>query len=248
MKHFKSNCIIILNRILRLLERCLPVPLLLMLCIPLAWFLALGVLIISRKPQILENSRIYLNKFLLAFSARLGAEKWSKRCETHFSDTFIEDQESGRPMMLLFLHHGHFKQLPYWLRSRGVRASAIIKSKASRRKKHRLWRDQRDLFPEQKVMWGRDELKSFIKQLENGGSLLMAVDSDLGKQEIITLKGGKDMTIASGPFRIAEKHNCEIYPCGLVGRGRWKFRLTVGDRYDGDKSKLMSDLFACYEL
>jgi len=232
---------------LRLLERSLPVSILLIVCLPMAWFLVISVRCLSKRKTIRDSHQVYLNKFLLVFSGHLGEKKWLKRCEMNISEACSEDLAAGKPMMLLFMHRGSYNLLPYWLRAVGIRASAIVKTKAHKRKFHRLWRDKGDLFPEQKVVWHRDELKGFISTLRSSGALLMAVDANLGKLELITLKDGRKMKIASGPLRLAEKHNCVVYPCGLESRGDWKFSLCIGDRYSGDKSKLIDDLFSCYD-
>ena len=246
MKGLKSSCIILFNRILRMLERLLPVPMLLAVCIPLAWFLALfGV---SRKKTLIQSYRSYFHKLLPVFSARLAEDKWLDRCEVHMSDEYSADVAAGKKVVFVFLHEGSYRLLPYWLRAIGIRASVIIKCKAARRKKHRRWRDQRDLFPEQKTVWGRDELKRFLNVLDQGGSLLLAIDVDIGNVETITLSDGREAIIPSGAFRVAEKHSCVLYPCGLVSKGFWKFRLQIGNRYTGDKAKLMDNLFETCEV
>ena len=244
MKRFKCHCRITVYRLLRFLERILPVSLLLMVCIPLASVIA--VFCCSKKLTTKECYHIYMNKFLLAFSKRLAEEKWLQRCDIDISDDLSEDIKAKRPIVFLFIHRGEFKILPYWLRTIGIRASVIMKSKASRRKLNRLWRDKRDLFPEQKVVWGRDELKNFIQLLDKGGALVMAVDTNLGKLESVTFDDGREVKIASGPFRISEKHHCAVYPCGLENTSEWKFKLRVGKRYSGDKATLMEDLYACH--
>ena len=246
MKYLKSRCVILLHHLLRVLERRLPMSLLLMVCIPLA-----GIIAVFTRPRegvIQVRYRKYLNKILLVFSGHLAEPKWLERCEVEISDECSEDLKSGKPIVFLFVHEGTFKIIPYWLRAQGIRVSAIMKSHIKRRKFHRLERDKRDIFPEQKVIWGRDELKGFCELLNQGGSLLIAVDTRLGKTEDFKLPSGEMATVPTGPFRIAKKYDASVYPCGLVSRGNWKFHLRVGDKYCGDKVKLLENTYACYDM
>jgi len=230
---------------LRLAERLLPVPALRTLC---------ALLIVLRsKPfhssgsgfgSISENR---MDAILLGFTKRLAEGKWSRRCEFILSETALESQANKKPLILLFIHQDSFQLLPYWLRAFGIRSSIISINKSPSRLPHQLHRDRHVRFPDQKVVWHRDELRDFIDLLHQGGSLVMAVDTNLGKQTTIALNDGRSFKIANGPFRIAEKHNCEVFPCGLESLGEWKFRLRIGHKFSGDMTTLIHDLLACHK-
>lgn len=172
-----------------------------------------------------------MNRILLAFTNRLAAEKWRRRCEFTVSDSFEKAVAGGERILLLFLHQDPAWLLPHWLRAFDVRASIIVAEKVSLRLPQKRWRDERVRFPDQKVVWHRDELKGFIRLLDRGGALLMAIDTDLGKQSVASLRDGSTFRFANGPFRLGEKHGCTIFPCGLESLGGWKFRLRIGQKH-----------------
>lgn len=265
MKRLNSIFLVTRLQALRLIERCLPISVLRVILAPLIWlplkhseadvddiraneyrWLPLK----RSQPDVDDIRAIYesrMDLILLGFSKRLMEERWSKRCKFTASNAFKNALARQERAVLLFLHEGPLPLLPQWLRAFGVKASIFVASDSSNRQPHQRWRDLRVRFPDQKIVWHRNELRGCINLLSTGGILLMAVDSNLGKQTTVEMDDGRTFRLASGPLRLAQRTGCAIFPCGLESLGGWSFRLRIGDKHTEASSKLIEDLLDCYQ-
>lgn len=235
-----SSILLLRYRALSLAARFLPIPVFRAVFAPLVW-------VIVKKSHtdpgdVRARYEDIMNLLLLGFSKSLMHRRWSRRCEFTASRSFDKAIACREPIILLFIHEGPLPLLPHWLRAFGVKASVLIGADSSTREPHQRWREQHIRFPEQQLVWHRDELKGCINFLKKGGVLLIAIDSSLGKQATVEMKDGRTFRCASGPLRLAAKYNCTMFSCGLESLGGWRFKLRIGDGCTKVSSDLIDDL------
>jgi hypothetical protein len=191
---------------------------------PLPAFLARSTRV-SRRQQ---RRTMYLNEILEFFPERLGTAKWMDRCRFAGLEQLQQARQNGRSIVLAFWHCGPYSLLRFWLRAAGIPAVTLIQGRAEDRSRWKRIADQVSPFPEIPTALYQDQLKETLQLLEAGSPLLIAVDGAAGKQMNVPAHDNWIFKMASGPVRLAIRHQAELFPCKIVDEGAWRFRLEIG--------------------
>jgi hypothetical protein len=162
------------------------------------------------------------------FPDQLSNSKWRNRVEFVGLEHLESARRNRKPVVLAFCHFGPFFLLRYWLRAAGFPAATVIRGKAEDRSSTKRLADHVSPFAEVHVAFYQDQLRELVEFLQAGNPLLIALDAELGKQIEAPLDSQWRVQVASGPIRLAIRHEAELIPCIITDKGRWKFRIKLG--------------------
>jgi hypothetical protein len=77
-------------------------------------------------------------------------------------------------------------------------------------------------------MFFLDQLRQVNEFLAAGNSLLIAIDTNVGKQLSVPVRDGWVFQMATGAIRLAARHQAELIPCSIMDEGPWQFRIQLG--------------------
>lgn len=174
-----------------------------------------------------ERADDYLNHILEFFPERLAEEKWMTRCRFEGLDQLPRARKNG-PVILAFCHFGPYYLLRFWLRAAGIPAATLVRGKSAGRMRVMRLKDRLSPFHEIPAAFYQDQLREMGEFLAAGNVLLIAMDAPLGRQITLSFCDGWSFQIATGPVRLAGRHQAEIFPCSIIGDGRWRFRIQIG--------------------
>lgn len=175
-----------------------------------------------------KRRRDYFNRVLELFPDQLASPKWRDRVEFDGLDHLEPARKSKKPIVLAFSHFGPFYLLRPWLRAAGFPAATLNRGNAEIRPPLKRVADTVSPFPEIPPTFYQDQLRELVKFLESGHPLLIALDVDQGKQLQVPLDDQWQARVASGPLRLAIRHQAALLPCIITDLGRWRFRIKLG--------------------
>jgi len=170
----------------------------------------------------------YSNAVLEFFPDRLSTSKWRNRVEFDGLEHLESARKNRKPVVLAFSHFGPFFLLRYWLRAVGFSAATLVRGHSEIRSPKRRLADDVSPFPEIPTAFYQDQLRELVEFLDAGHPLLIAFDVDLGKQLQVPLDDYWQVRVASGPIRLAIRHQCELIPSIITDLGCWRFRIKFG--------------------
>lgn len=170
----------------------------------------------------------YLHRTLQYFPEQLSSDKWRDRCQITGLEHLQKARRDARPVVLAFCHRGPYFLLASWLHAAGFPVAMLVgaSSKSNSRFKH--LNDRISPLVGYPVMFFLDQLRQVNEFLAAGNSLLIAIDSNLGKQMCVPAGIGWVFQMATGPIRLATRHQAELIPCSIIDEGRWRFRMELG--------------------
>lgn len=130
--------------------------------------------------------------------------------------------------MLAFCHFGPYFLLESWLYAAGFPAAALVGETSRSNTRFRRLSNQLSPFVENPILFFLDQLRQAREFLAAGNSLLLAIDSKFGKQLRVPVHDGWLFQMATGPIRLAARHQAELIPCCIMEEGRWQFRIELG--------------------
>lgn len=170
----------------------------------------------------------YLNRTLEYFPERLTTVKWSNRCRIVGLEHLQEARRGGRPVVLAFCHFGEISLLESWLHAAGFPVAVLVGTTSTSPSKHRRLNDRISPLVEFPIMFFLDQLRQVNDFLAAGNSLLIAIDTNFGKQISVPVRDGWVFQMASGPIRLAARHRAELISCSIMDEGPWRFRIELG--------------------
>jgi len=162
------------------------------------------------------------------FPDQLSNPKWRDRVEFVGLEHLEFARKNGKPVVLAFCHFGPFFLLRYWLRAAGFPVATVIRGRAEDRPAWKRLADERSPFASISTAFYQDQLRELVEFLEAGNPILIAMDVELGKQIEAPLDSQWRVQVASGPIRLAIRHEAELIPCIITDKGRWQFRIKLG--------------------
>jgi lauroyl/myristoyl acyltransferase len=175
-----------------------------------------------------KRRRDHFNSVLEYFPDRLSNPKWRNRVEFVGLEHLESARKDRKPVVLAFCHFGPFFLLRYWLRAAGFPAATVIRGKVEDRPAWKRLADELSPFAEIPTAIYQDQLRELVEFLEAGRPLLIALDAELGKQVEAPLDSHWGVQVASGPIRLAIRHEAELIPCIVTDKGHWHFRVKFG--------------------
>jgi lauroyl/myristoyl acyltransferase len=230
-------------------ERVLPVPVLFWLLFPVALSRALLHRIHQirrRKPSAtilpacldqaaavprpkLPRLPLYFNRIIELIPGSLARPKWQARCPIDGMEPVREALAQKRRVLLVFTHFSLYWEIRNWLRGAGLPVAFYAGAESTARTEVRRYKDRWSLFPEVPTVFNSDQLADAIKFVLAGNPLLIAMDGQRGRQLEVPVRNGWTFRMATGPLRIAERHDAMIFPCTLIVEGLWRYRIKIGD-------------------
>lgn len=227
----------------RLLERLLPVPVLLAFFHSLAATRALVSRLVKGpralnhrppwlhpsdpfRPRFLDRLHNYANRPLMFFPDRLAQPKWLRRCRF----VGLEHLRAGpraTGSVLAFVHLGPYQLLRGWLRAAGVPVSMLVSYPSRARSSFLQRHHARTLFPEVPPTFHLDRLADAIRHLRAGQPLALALDSNHGRLMEVPLADGWAFRSATGAIRLARKHGVPLVTCSIYSEGPWQFVVEI---------------------
>lgn len=174
------------------------------------------------------RSAVYLNRTLHYFPEQLSSAKWRSRCQIVGLGPLQEARRRGRPVVLAFCHLGPSFLLPHWLRAAGFPASALVDGSSRSDSRHRCLNDQLRPLINESILFFLDQLRKASDYLAAGNCLVIALDSNVGRQICVPVRDGWDFQMAAGAIRLATHHQAELIPCCIIDEGQWQFRIELG--------------------
>jgi len=193
--------------------------------LPLPGCLATG------KPSIASaagRSATYLNRTLHYFPEQLSSAKWRSRCRIAGLGPLQEARRRGRPVVLAFCHLGPCFLLAHWLRAAGFPASGLVDGSSRSDSRHRCLNAQLRPLINESILFFLDQLRKASDYLVDGNCLVIALDSNVGRQICVPVRDGWVFQMAAGAIRLAARHQAELIPCSIVDEGQWQFRIELG--------------------
>lgn len=170
----------------------------------------------------------FLSRALEFFPERLGQSKWQHRFEITGLHHIELARQAGRPVVLVCLHFGTYKLMPFVLRALGIPVVAMLSGNSRQRSRVKRMKDRLSPFPNlPTVLYRGDQLRQLVEMLTQGCVLLLAADRPRGKQISITLDDDWSFNMATGAIRLASYHDAELVPCSMIDEGRWHFHLRI---------------------
>jgi len=230
--------------VLRGLERVLPVPLYCGTLYTIAWVRALIHRINKGRPSVawpaglaglrpvqtraLPRLPVYLNRTFEFMPDRLAGAKWRDHCRFIGLDPVKQAIDAGRPVILGFVHFGPFHLLRNWLRATGVPVAMFVGGEARTRTALLRRKDQWALFSDIPSTFYQDQLADAIAHLECGRVLAIALDSSNGRQMQLPVGEGWMCQLATGPFRLARRHDAVLMSCTIYNERPWHVAVEFG--------------------
>jgi hypothetical protein len=171
---------------------------------------------------------LYLNRTLQYFPEQLSSAKWRNCCRIVGLEHLQTARRGGRPVVLAFCHFGAYFLLECWLQAAGFPVATLVGATSKSKSRFRRLNDQLSPFVENPMMFFLDQLRQASEFLAVGNSLLIAIDSNFGKQMSVPMCEGWIFQMATGAIRLATRHQADLIPCSIIGEGRWQFRIEVG--------------------
>jgi lauroyl/myristoyl acyltransferase len=250
----RESCILLACRFFRALERVLPVPVISLLCWPVAaaqaacqlTFVTPTVRQFDRLPRALrpplsraawvaylwrECTRINLARLLCLWPERLCRGRWAERCRSVGLERLKQAQASGRPVALAFLHFGPMILLCHWLRAQNLPAAALRTRPSAERPLYWKYIDRLSApshAPDLQSVIGRAELRRAKAHLRAGRILAITVE---GRHErhLRLVRDGFAFDMATGILRLAAATGAVVMPCLLTAGPRMSFTAHFGD-------------------
>ncbi|HMO65163.1 MAG TPA: hypothetical protein PKE47_08085 [Verrucomicrobiota bacterium] len=227
--------------LIRLLERALPLPVLLGLCGPVAWLRAAVFRLAKGRPRPLPRPDwlgcprafrparlpVYLDRVLEALPDRLALPAWRRRCRFDGLEHLHAATRSGRGAVLAFLHFGPVELLGPWLRAAGEPASLLVRFEPHGRPRQKCTKDALARFPGVPPVFQRDELAAAVRHLAAGRPLGVALDATAGRQLRLQHPSGWDGPLATGAIRLACRHGVPLLACAITRTGAWRYAVEV---------------------
>jgi lauroyl/myristoyl acyltransferase len=185
----------------------------------------------STSPRAQRRAQVnyLLSRMIEFFPDRLTTPKWQGRFQTNGLDYLKEARNKRRPVILVFLHFGTYKLIPFWLRALGIPVVALLGGKSENRSRVKRLKDQFSPFPQiPTVVYQTDQLRKAIELLSAGYVLFVAADMEAAKQINVRLEDYWSFRMATGALRLASHCDAELIPCWMMDEGRWHFRLEIG--------------------
>jgi hypothetical protein len=170
----------------------------------------------------------YLNRTLHYFPEQLSSAKWRDCCRIVGLEHLQDARRGGRPVVLAFCHFGAYSLLQSWLRAAGFPVAALVGETSNSNSRFRQLNDQISHLVENPIMFFTDQLRQVSEFLAAGNSLLIAIDGNCGKQMSVPAREGWVFQMATGPIRLATRHQAELIPCSIIDEGRWQSRIELG--------------------
>jgi lauroyl/myristoyl acyltransferase len=235
-------------------ERVLPVPVLFWLLFPVALSRALLHRIHQirrRKPSAtilpacldqaaavprpkLPRLPLYFNRIIELIPGSLARPKWQARCPIDGIEPVRQALAEKRRVLLTFPHFSLYWEIRNWLRGAGLPVAFYAGADSTARPEVRRQKDRWALFPEVPTVFNSDQLPDAIKFVRTGKPLLIAMDGERGRQLDIPVCDGWIFQAATGPLRIASRHDALLFPCVMVVEGLWRYRIKIGPPVPGD--------------
>jgi len=169
----------------------------------------------------------YLRQALVYFPDRLATAKWQRRCRINGIENLRQAQASGRPVIVAFSHFGPYSLIGYWLRAAGLPAATLVAKKSSGRGLLRLLGDELSPIPNKPTVMYMEQLRQVSGFLAARNTLLVAVDSDFGKQIDVPVGDGSYFRMAVGAIRMATRYQAELVACNITAEGPWRYRIDI---------------------
>lgn len=228
--------------LIRLLERALPLPVLLGTCWVVAGLRAAVFRLTKGRPRPLpqpvwlpgphdlryRRRPIYLDRVLEALPDRLAQPAWRRRCRFTGLERLRAAGAAGRGAVLAFLHFGPIELLGPWLRAAGVPASLLVRLEPHGRPRQKRRKDALARFPEVPPVFHRDELAAAVRHLAAGRPLGVALDASAGRQLHVRHPSGWDAPLATGAIRLARHHGAPLLACAITRTGAWRYAVELG--------------------
>jgi lauroyl/myristoyl acyltransferase len=196
---------------------CAPLP----ECLQAAW---------SARLNQRQRMNGYLNQTLDYFPDQLAGPKWQGRCRINGLNRAQQAQQSGRPVVLAFVHFGPCLSIREWLRGAGIPAATLRSGKVENRPRIRKHLDKYIPFPQISTAFSLDQLREVSAFLAAGNQLCIAIDVPYSEGKQMDVPFCEDWTfrMATGAVRLAARQHAELIPCVIVDEGDWHFRLELG--------------------
>ena len=170
----------------------------------------------------------YFNGMLDFFPDHLSSPKWRDRVEFEGLEHLTSARKNKKAIVLAFCHFGPFFVVRYWLRSAGFPVATMNRGQAEIRPARKQLADSVSPFPEIPFTFYQDQLRELVEFLQAGNLLLIALDVEAGKQLVVPFDDQCHVRVASGPLRLAMRHQAELIPCIITDKGHWRFRIKLG--------------------
>ena len=170
----------------------------------------------------------YLNRTLQNFPEQLPSAKWRNCCRIVGVEHLHKARCDGRPVVLAFCHFGAYDLLGFWLHASGFPVATLVGATSTSQSAFRRLNNLISPFAANPIMFFLDQLPPACEFLVAGDSLLIAIDSNSGKQMNIPVRDGWVFQMATGAIRLATRHQAELIPCSMIDEGRWQFRIELG--------------------
>jgi lauroyl/myristoyl acyltransferase len=171
----------------------------------------------------------YLNDVLEFFPDQLGEEKWAQNCRVEGLERLQSAFRNKRPTVLACCHFGAFELSRFWLRAKGIPATALRGGKAESRRLLMRLKDRFSPFPEVPIALYGDQMRAIDEFVAAGNLLLVAIDSPVQKQIDVPFCEGWTFQMAAGAVRLAARHSADLIPLSVVDEGHWKFTIKLGE-------------------
>lgn len=182
--------------------------------------------LVSPRRNCMEN---HLNRVIEFLPDRLNTEKWRARCQIFGLEQLRQMRQKRRPVLLAFSHFGAYTVLRQWLRAAGIPAITLVDGDSEQRPGLKHFADRISPFPEIPSVLYRHQLREVMRFLDSGNPLLIALDGNRGKQLNVPICGDWCFRMATGPMRLAARHDAELVACSIVAEGVWQFRMDIGE-------------------
>lgn len=170
----------------------------------------------------------FLNRTLQYFPELLSSAKWKSRCRIVGLEHLRKARSDGRPVVMAFCHFNAYYLLESWLHAAGFPVAALVGETAKSDSRTKRLNDQISPLVERPIVFFRDQLRQAIEFLAAGNILLIAIDTDDGKQMSVPVREGWIFQMGTGAIRLARRHKAELIPCTIIDEGRWQFRIELG--------------------
>jgi lauroyl/myristoyl acyltransferase len=177
----------------------------------------------------LPRLQVYFNRVIELIPGSLGKPKWQARCPIEGIEAVRQALAQKRRVLLTFTHFSQYWEIRSWLRGAGLPVAFYAGADSTMRTEARRHKDRWALFPEVPTVFNSDELANAIKFVLSGKPLIIAMDGKRGRQLDIPVCDGWIFQMATGPLRIAARHDAMIFPCVMIVEGLWRYRIKIGE-------------------
>ena len=199
----------------------------------------------SIRSRIRRRSRRYLDFLLENFPDRLTEPQWRSRCRLEGVAYLETARLAGRPVVLACFHFGQFYMLRKWLRGFGFPVAAFM-GKPTQRQYRRNFLNQLSPFREVPLAFYPDQLRAVSEFLAAGNTLVMAVDSPVGKQMAVPFGQGWTFDMTAGAARLAARQRADLILVSIINEGGWRYRMKFSAPVPGEQLQQEADRSRAY--